>query len=436
MTRITGSVRDVGFTDLDGLLIMHSGFRSVGDAIVAPKRHKWTIVEGKLPDDVVVEPGPAVLELDLAFEAKDQWPVTVPDQDEVTLGDLMLGGFDWDEEVISVVYEYLREVRRLSSLVHDDRELSQIARQGSEDARDRAIEARNSAEQFKGQADASAAAASDSEAAAAASERNAKSSEQSAAEHDTNAASSASSSASSASQSSSSASAAAASEAAAQGYANDASDSLESTTAERVTVENIRTALEALLADSEAWAGFEEALSQLEPRMAAEVNKLKGDAPEAFDTLGEVAAWIADHGDEAAAMLQNISERAKTTYVDEQLSGKADKGAENTAQWSQVSGKPATFPSSWPEVSGKPSVFPPSTHSHEVSTLGGWKPYSTSVDDPNTVPTRDSKGHINVPLTPLTEYNVTSKSYVDSRFQVVDELPAEPDPSTIYLVRE
>lgn len=86
--------------------------------------------------------------------------------------------------------------------------------------------------------------------------------------------------------------------------------------------------------------------------MAAKINELKGDAPAAFDTLGEVAAWIANSDDASAAMLQAISERAKTSDVNAALEGKADAGAENTAQWGLVAGKPSVFPSDIPNVSG------------------------------------------------------------------------------------
>lgn len=163
------------------------------------------------------------------------------------------------------------------------------ARDGAEKARDRAVEAQNASEQHSVQAGASAASAGDSEASALASARAAKTSE---------------------TQAAASASAAAASEGAAKGYAEDASASLADTSAERVTVEQIRDALQTLLADSEAWAGFEEAIGQLEPRMQVEIDKLKGDAPEAFDTLGEVAAWIADSEDTTAALMQKLAEKA------------------------------------------------------------------------------------------------------------------------------
>ena len=163
--------------------------------------------------------------------------------------------------------------------------------------------------------------------------------------------------------------------------ATNAANSATGAETSRTGAAQIRDDLLALLEDTEAWAGFQEALDEIEPRMAAKIDELKGDAPAAFDTLGEVAAWIADHSDEASAMLQSISERAKKTYVDEQLSGKAPAGAENTAQWGQVSGKPATFPSSWSDVSDKPSTFPAAPHTH---TLANGETVQTNFDNLHT----------------------------------------------------
>jgi hypothetical protein len=51
-------------------------------------------------------------------------------------------------------------------------------------------------------------------------------------------------------------------------------------------------------------------------------------------------------------------------------------GAEavTSVAWSEVTGKPSTFPSTWSTVSGKPSEFPPSTHTHSWSQISSGSP--------------------------------------------------------------
>lgn len=44
--------------------------------------------------------------------------------------------------------------------------------------------------------------------------------------------------------------------------------------------------------------------------------------------------------------------------------------------WSEVTGKPSTFPPEththgWSEVTGRPSTFPPETHTHDVADVTG-----------------------------------------------------------------
>jgi hypothetical protein len=45
-----------------------------------------------------------------------------------------------------------------------------------------------------------------------------------------------------------------------------------------------------------------------------------------------------------------------------------------TVSWSNVIGKPATFPSTWTTVTGKPSTFPPSAHEHAWSQITSGSP--------------------------------------------------------------
>lgn len=222
---------------------------------------------------------------------------------------------------------------------------------------------------------------------------------------------------------------------------------------DRQTVEQIRDALQALLSDSELWTEFESAIGQLDARIAVEVNKLKGDAPAAFDTLGEVAAWIADTDDASAAMLQAIAERAKISDVNAALALKADAGAENTAQWGQVSGKPSAFPSSWSEVSGKPSTFPASAHTHPVGQLDASGTASSTTylrgDGTWATPT-DTNTTYSVPTQAEAEAGTatTARAFsaqrtrqaadaaISARVQLVSDFPASPVTGVLYLKAE
>lgn len=323
------------------------------------------------------------------------------------------------------------------------------AREGAEKARDRAVEAQNASEQHSRQAEASAASAGDSEASAATSARNAKSSETRAA---------------------ASASEAAAAESAAKVYAEDAGVSLSDTSAERAAVEQIRDALQDLLNDSEAWAGFEEAIAQIEPRMQVEIDKLKGDAPEAFDTLGEVAAWIADSEDITAALMQKLAEKAdrdhkhfmgdiddlpalgrtqaepmtiaqrtsegtiytadprmsdhaaNKRYVDDVAGGSAPRDHTHTAN--QISGEATSdldVSNAVVNVDGSVSAV-----SDAVSKLGRDK-----ANVRHTHAMSDVSG-----LATALDGKANASQLGGKTIEVVSELPGSPDPDVIYLVRE
>ena len=119
----------------------------------------------------------------------------------------------------------------------------------------------------------------------------------------------------------------------------------------------------------------------------AAVASLVDGAPEALDTLTELAAALGNDPNFATTVSTEIGLRAKTSDVNTALAGKADAGAENTATWSGVSGKPTTFTPTtgatastakpgnwlptWGEVSGKPATFPPTTGSTAATAKPG-----------------------------------------------------------------
>ena len=99
--------------------------------------------------------------------------------------------------------------------------------------------------------------------------------------------------------------------------------------------------------------GDEGEISQAQ--LDAAVASLVDNAPEALNTLSELATALGDDPNFATTVSTQIGERAKTSDVNAALAGKADVGAEDTAKWGQVS--------------GKPTVFPPESHSHTVGDV-------------------------------------------------------------------
>lgn len=417
MTRIVGNVKDVGMNGVEGLLYAYSGFRPSGESVIAPRRSYWVITGGELPDDVNVYPGPAVLLIEAGMDARREFRVTIPDQDTVTLGELVVGGFDWDEEVISIVDSYLVEMRELADQVAADRDRSETARTGAETAQDRAETARDDAEVYRGQAGDSASAAADSEANAATSESNSKASEV-AADADRVAAEQARDQAqghaSTAQGHSNDASSAAT---LARGYRDEAQTAAETTGEDRVHVDQVRTVLEALLADTEAWAQVQEALenarSQWLGDVQAALDDLKAGVDPALDTLQELAAALGNDPNFSATVINALGEKASK---DELASARtALQDAIDAISWSTLPGKPSTFPAApheheWDEIRNKPGTYPPGTHEHTISQVNG--------------------------LETELQNKANAAQLGGKTIVVVSELPASPDPNTIYLVRE
>jgi hypothetical protein len=120
--------------------------------------------------------------------------------------------------------------------------------------------------------------------------------------------------------------------------------------------------------------GDEGEISQAQ--LDAAVASLVDNAPEALNTLSELSTALGDDPNFATTVSTQIGERAKTSDVNAALAGKADVGAEDTATWAGVTGKPATFPPAahshaWDEVTSKPTTFTPTAHTHPVSDVDG-----------------------------------------------------------------
>ena len=89
----------------------------------------------------------------------------------------------------------------------------------------------------------------------------------------------------------------------------------------------------------------------------AAVASLVDNAPEALNTLSELATSLGNDPNFATTVSTEIGLRAKTADVDSALADKSDVGHSHA----------------WSEVTSKPSVFPPATHSHTAAEVGAAK---------------------------------------------------------------
>lgn len=186
MPKITGRVYDVGLAGAKGTMWLSAGFRTGTDGVVAPRRRSYPIVDGQLPANVVVEPGPAHLEIDVGMDAHADWPVIIPDSD-VTLRDLIADAFDWSPIEMSMFAQLRIAAAAAAEDAAESRETATAAADESVAARDAATEAAEDATERAGVAIARAQAAAESEANAATSETAAKDAEQAAATSETKA---------------------------------------------------------------------------------------------------------------------------------------------------------------------------------------------------------------------------------------------------------
>lgn len=173
---------------------------------------------------------------------------------------------------------------------------------------------------------------------------------------------------------------------------------------------------------------------------AAEVEKLKGGAPEAFDTLKEIADELEKNETERAALANSIGEKARRAEVNAALDGKSDVGHVHTSE--DISD--ATFKIGSQYESGKLLRASPDG---EIYRHGTGAPVNDAalvnqayVD--GEVAKKADAGHTHA------AHQITGlNNFVDERagdvvaangprIERVSALPSSPDPDVLYVVVE
>ena len=169
---------------------------------------------------------------------------------------------------------------------------------------------------------------------------------------------------------------------------------------------------------------------------ANEVNKLKGAAPEAFDTLEEIAAELAANETERSALANTIAAKADKvhTHTAEEVDGLeeflANAGGppvivsttppeDKDAIWVNPDEDPDTASTAWGDIQGKPDTYPPETHTHSLSEVDGLE---AALDG------KASTGHTH------SQYATTAAMEARTpEIQTVTTIPASPTPGVVYL---
>lgn len=154
MTRIVGTVEDVALDGITGTMWIWSGYRpGESGRLIAPRRTTWDITEGDLPDDVEVAEGPAVIELDMGFNARVSFQVMIPDEDEVLLRDLFSQSYVWEPYIIVETAENAEAARRAQEAAEEAQRRAEDARDDTVGYADASFEARSRAEAAQGAAE-------------------------------------------------------------------------------------------------------------------------------------------------------------------------------------------------------------------------------------------------------------------------------------------
>ena len=122
-------------------------------------------------------------------------------------------------------------------------------------------------------------------------------------------------------------------------------------------------------------------------------------------------AWIKARLVAGSNVTLTLNEQTRTITIN------SAGGASNpTVTWSNVTGKPSTFPSSWTEVTGKPSTFPPSGHNHAWSQITSGSP----SDNPALVAFVQSNGASGQMFDLLIPLQLTSQTAYNSLISLPD----------------
>ena len=224
-----------------------------------------------------------------------------------------------------------------------------------------------------------------------------------------------------------------------EGYKNEAADSVAQVVG--IVADAAGTAIAAVQEElSEELARSEAAAAKAEQHEAGaaaaaanEVNKLKGAAPEAFDTLEEIAAELAANETERSALANTIAAKADKVHPHtiEDVAGLADAleaagTAEHTHSQSEVDGLEAA-------LDGKADVG----HKHTSADITDATASTGNPMDQNRVVKTHTGGHIYSYNNPTSDHHLARKGYVDGRtpeVRVVSSLPASPSAGVVYLV--
>ena len=351
MTVVEGSVESIGMSPLSGLLTARvARFRPSGGVLFAPESVPYPIVAGQVSADLA--PGPAQLTVQVGSHARERFDVVIPDEGPVSLAALVEEAFPWEPEQVAEFVRLRDEAVAAADRAEQAAEDVDSAIAGAADQVVAAVEAdRVAAEQAAsdaaGSASSAAGSASDAAASAAtagtqatlAGERAddagvardaAAGSAAAAAGSASDAASSASAAAGSATAAASSASDAAGSEAAAAGHASAAgadadraqqyADSFglsmtavtgDPGTPAQVVVSGDGPAYEVALTVPQGEKGDAGPPGEVsQAALDAAVASLVDNAPEALDTLSELADALGNDPNFAATVSAEIGKRA------------------------------------------------------------------------------------------------------------------------------
>lgn len=228
----------------------------------------------------------------------------------------------------------------------------------------------------------------------------------------------------------------------------------------------IRAEEAALLADGTATAA-----------VTARVDELLAGAPAAYDTLAEIATKLADQDGVDAALVQQIAGKVSSNGTGNKVYGTNASGADivyplggSTAAANSIAyrttggalkvGEPTVEDHATTKkyVDDKVATAAPADHTHEIAEVDGLeealdeksdvghKHLSADITDAvanigqpaaaGKVAMTASDGFLHTNGNPTISTHVVPKGYVDSKVQVVTELPPSPDPTVLYLIPE